>query len=108
MAYDAGLAEVFRDALSAETVTEKNMFGGLCFMLGGNMVCGIFRQRPMFRVGPANTTAALAQPGVGQMEMKGKPMVGYVDCSAELFADDRARDRLLNLAVGFVKTLKPK
>ena len=108
MAYDAGLAEVFRDALSAETVTEKTMFGGLCFLLGGNMVCGIFRQRPMFRIGPANTTAALALPGVGQMEMKGKPMMGYVDCSEEVFADDALRARLLDLATGFVKTLKPK
>ena len=108
MAYDEGLAHLFREELADLRVSEKRMFGGLAFMLQGNMVCGIYQGQPMFRIGAGNVAAALALDGVAQMMMKGKPMVGYVDCTDDCFADDTRRTTLLEMATGFVKSLPPK
>ena len=108
MAYDEGLAHLFREELADLPVTEKKMFGGLAFMLLGNMVCGIYQGQPMFRIGAGNVPAALAIAGVSRMQMKGKPMVGYVDCTDEAFANDESRATLLNLATVFVKSLPAK
>ena len=108
MAYDEGLAQLFREELGDLPISEKKMFGGLAFMLYGNMVCGIYQSQPMFRIGRDNTASALALAGVSQMQMKGKPMVGYVDCSDECFADDARRATLLAMALAFVKSMPPK
>jgi TfoX/Sxy family transcriptional regulator of competence genes len=52
MLYDEKLAERLRHVLAdRESVTEQRMFGGLCFLLQGNMLCGVHRERLMFRVG---------------------------------------------------------
>jgi hypothetical protein len=62
MAYDEGLAHRVREALAERTdLTEKKMFGGLCFLLGGNMCCGIVGHELMLRVGPAARDEALAR-----------------------------------------------
>jgi hypothetical protein len=109
MAVDEGLAELLRDALSAEDgVVEKRMFGGLCFMLRGNMVCGTYRDRGMFRVGKAQEGNALALPGARGMEMGGRTMPGMVEALPEAMADDAVRARLLALAVSFAGALPAK
>ena len=108
MAYDEGLAHLFREELVDHPISEKRMFGGLAFMLYGNMLCGIYQSRAMFRIGAGNVPAALALPGTSQMMMKGKPMTGYVDCTDETFANDESRAALLGMALAFAKTLKAK
>ncbi len=108
MAWDEGLAQLMRDDLADEPVAEKKMFGGLAFLLGGHMVCGIHKGGAMFRVGKPNAAAALAVPGAGPMMFTGKPMAGMIDLSDEATADDRRRGRLMALALGFVKSLPPK
>jgi TfoX/Sxy family transcriptional regulator of competence genes len=108
MAYDEGLAQILRDDLAGETITERKMFGGLAFLLDGNMVCGIHKGGAMFRVGKPNDDAALAVPGCTPMMMTGRRMPGFVALTDDATADDARRGQLMALALGFVRTLPPK
>ena len=75
MAYDEGLAQRLRDFFhERSTVVEKKMFGGLCFMVGGHMCCGVVKERLMLRVGPARYQQALSQVGCHEMDFTGRPM----------------------------------
>ena len=108
MAWDEGLAQLLRDDLVGEPVTERKMFGGLAFLLNGHMVCGIHKGGAMFRVGKPNEAAALAVPGAAPMTMSGRPMPGMIDLSDDATADDGRRARVMGLALGFVKSMPPK
>ncbi len=109
MAYDEGLADLLREDLEeVPGIREKRMFGGLCFLRDGHMVSGIYQGEAMYRVGKANTFAALAHEGVSLMTMKDKPMAGFVTLSEEMLGEDAVRADLLRLALSFVATLEPK
>lgn len=109
MSFDEGLAQVLRDALAqVDGVTEKKMFGGLCFLLNGHMLCGVHGKGGMARVGKENEPAALKIKGVAPLSFTGRPMGGLVDVKASAFADDRSRRRLLDLAMEFVESLPAK
>lgn len=84
------------------------MFGGLAFMKDGHMVCGTYRDRGFYRVGKPNEAAALSHADVRRMEMAGRPMSGMMEVDAEGLADDALRDRLMALALAFVRDLPPK
>jgi hypothetical protein len=108
MAYDEGHAALLRDDLSGHDPEEKRMFGGLCFMLRGNMVCGVHKNGGLFRVGKPHMDRALALPGVGYMEMTGRRMGAFVDASAEAVEDDATRAALMQLALDFNASLPAK
>jgi hypothetical protein len=109
MAYDEGLAQLIREALEElPGITEKKMFGGLCFLLYGNMVCGVHKGGAMFRVGKANDAAARAHPGVGDMTFTGKPMAGMVNAAPEATDDDAVRAALMTMSVATARALPPK
>jgi TfoX/Sxy family transcriptional regulator of competence genes len=109
MAVDEGLAELLREALAGEDgVVEKRMFGGLAFMLRGNMVCGTFRDRGMFRVGKTREAEALALPGTQVMAMGERAMPGMVEALPAAMGDDAVRGRLLALALAFTGALPAK
>jgi TfoX/Sxy family transcriptional regulator of competence genes len=108
MAYDPGLAQTLRDALSDLPVTEKKMFGGLAFLLNGHMVCGVHKGGAMVRVGKDHYAAALALAGVSPMMFTGKPMVAMVDVTDGGVEDDEVRGRLLDMALATVRALPPK
>jgi TfoX/Sxy family transcriptional regulator of competence genes len=81
MAFDVELADRTRAALSAAqaTTTEKKMFGGLAFMIAGNMCCGVMGEDLLVRVGPEANEAALAQPAARPFEMGQRgPSAGFV------------------------------
>jgi TfoX/Sxy family transcriptional regulator of competence genes len=79
MAYDDKLADRVREILQGEPgVTEKKMFGGLAFLVRGNMACGILGNDLMVRVGPDAYEAALKRPGARPMDFTGRPMKGMV------------------------------
>ena len=79
MAYDEDLAWRVRAVLPpAEAVTERQMFGGLAFMLGGHMFCGVVRDTLMVRLGPEGADRALNQPHVRPMDFTGRPAKGMV------------------------------
>ena len=109
MAYDEGLAELLRgDLAERRGIIEKRMFGGLCFMLDGHMLCGVHKGGGMFRVGKDRHAEALQIDGAGPMTMTGRPMGGMVDVTDEAMADDVRRGQLMGLAVENVRSLPPK
>lgn len=109
MAYDEGLAERVREALADRSdLTEKKMFGGLCFLLGGNMACGIVGEELMLRVGPDGYEETLARPHAREMDFTGRALRGMVYVGADgLREDDELRDRLAG-AVAFAGGLPAK
>lgn len=109
MAYDEGLAQTLRDALAeTEVITERKMFGGLCFMLNGNMLCGVHKKGGMARVGKANHAKALEIEGVEPLSFTGRPMGGLVDVADEAFEDDARRAEILALCFDFVGNMPAK
>lgn len=85
-------------------LSEKAMFGGICFLDRGNMLCGTAKQGFMFRIGKDQDAAALARPGARPMDFTGRPMAGFVwvDPAA---CDARALRRWVALAEGYVAAL---
>ena len=109
MAFDEGLAQILRDDLAdMDGMVEKSMFGGLCFMLNGNMLCGVHRDGAMFRVGKDNEAQALAIHGVVPMAFTGRRMGGLVDMAEDAFIDDGRRADCMALALDFVRSLPAK
>ncbi len=79
MAYDEELAQRIRDIVSTEPGhDEKGMFGGIAFMLNGNMAVGVAGDEVMVRVGVDRYDDAVAQPDVRPFDLTGKPMKGWV------------------------------
>ncbi len=109
MAYDEGLASLLRDAfIDIDGITEKKMFGGLCFLLHGNMVCGVHKDGGMFRIGKPREAEALAIDGVSPLSFTGRPMGGMVDVTEELIGDDDRRAQMIALAMTNARGLPPK
>ena len=109
MAYDEGLAHLMRDDLSEEPgITEKKMFGGLCFLLHGNMVCGVHKDGGMFRVGKPREAEALAIEGAQEMDFTGRRMGGFIDVDSDLMGDDTRRGQMMALALANARALPPK
>jgi TfoX/Sxy family transcriptional regulator of competence genes len=86
---------------------EVRMFGGLCFMLDGNMVAGTSKRGLLVRVGKEQHAAALARPDARPMEMSGRTMEGYVVIDPPP-KEDRVLREWIELAVAFVRTLSAK
>ena len=85
------------------------MFGGMCFMLNGNMVVGSMKDGSMLmRVGPGHHEEAKRRPGVTPMIQGGREMVGFVLAADEGIDDDDAIKQSIDFAWSFVKTLPPK
>ncbi len=109
MAFDQGLAQILRDDLAEmDGIAEKTMFGGLCFMLNGNMLCGVHKDGAMFRVGKDHEAQAFAIEGVSPMAFTGRKMGGLVDMAEAAFVDDRLRSGCMALALDFVRSLPAK
>ena len=89
MAYDEGLAQRIREVLEdREDLSEKKMFGGLAFLLGGNMCVGVVKGELMLRVGPDRYEEALRQPHARKMDFTGRPMKGFVYVACDGFESD--------------------
>lgn len=110
MAYDEGLAERIRAALGDDggDVVERKMFGGIAFLLNGNMSVGVTGDSLMVRVGIDDHEAALEEPGARPFDMTGRPMRGWVvvdpigiDSDSDLHTWDRR-------GVAFAASLPPK
>ena len=112
MAYDEELAWRLRDALADEDgLSEKAMFGGLAFLLHGNMavaVRSLSRGGLMVRVGPDAVQEALARPHTKQIEMRGRPMTGWIHVAAEGARTKPQVRAWVARAVAFTRTLAPK
>jgi TfoX/Sxy family transcriptional regulator of competence genes len=109
MAYDELLAVRIRAALSDQPgLKEMKMFGGVCFLLNGNMACGVINNDLIVRVGPEKHATALARPQARPFDFSGKPMTGWVYVASPGFATESALREWLQMGLDFAATLPPK
>jgi TfoX/Sxy family transcriptional regulator of competence genes len=110
MAYDEDLAERLRELLADEdAVTEKKMFGGLAFLLHGNMSVGASRNGGLLvRIDPADTEVFLARPHVSLMQMGDRTMDGWITVAPDGLRTKRQLAMWVNRGITFAKTLPPK
>ena len=109
MAYDEHLADRVRDLLAAApAVTEKKMFGGICFLVNGNMACGPVNDVLMVRVGPDAYEAALARPEASELDFTGRPMRGMVQIDVADLGDDELLSWWVDAGVDFALSLPAK
>jgi TfoX/Sxy family transcriptional regulator of competence genes len=106
MTYDEKLADRVRRVIARrERITEKKMFGGLAFLLGGRMCCGVLNDDLVVRVGPARYKEALAQPHVRRMDFTGKPLTGFVYIAPPGLRSKQALLKWVGRGVEFVSML---
>ena len=108
MAFDEALTERVRQALSKQPgVTERKMFGGIGFMVYGNMACGIVKDELMVRVGAEQHRRLLGAPGIRLMDFTGRPMKGFLFAGAEALRG-RGLSTWVKRGVKFAESLPPK
>lgn len=106
MAFSESLAAHTRDTLIREPgITEKKMFGGLCFLLHGKLLVGVFKESLIVRLGPEQSPPALKKPHVGVFDITGRPMKGWVLVGPEALDRDTDLRSWVRQAVEFVSTL---
>lgn len=110
MAYDEQLAARIREHVSGEPgLSEKRMFGGLAFLVNGNMAVAASGQGGlMLRCDPADADDLTASDGVARMEMRGKPMDGWLRVADDVVADDAGLVRWADVGVAYARTLPAK
>jgi TfoX/Sxy family transcriptional regulator of competence genes len=109
MAYDEALADRVREVLAARAeVTEIEMFGGICFMLAGNMACGVIKDDLMVRLTPDEAAQALEDPHARPMDFTGRPMKNVVCVDPEGTASDKSLASWVDAGADFAASLPPK
>jgi TfoX/Sxy family transcriptional regulator of competence genes len=109
VAYDEKLASRIRKLLSDQQgVSEKKMFGGIAFMLDGNMCCGVTGTALMLRLGKDGADAALAEEHVRPMDFTGKPMATMVYVDPQGTADDEGLAYWVGRAMLYTRSLPAK
>ena len=109
MAYNEGLAERIRQHLSGQPgVVEKKMFGGVSFMVDGNLCVGVIGDELCARVGADALDAALCRPGARVFDFSGRPAKGMVSVAPSGLEDDDALAAWIDESLAHVRTLPPK
>ncbi len=109
MAYSEAVAQRVRAELGTlPGLTEKKIFGGIAFLIGGNMACGVLGDDLIVRVGARQYAASLAQPAARVFDFSGKPMAGWVMVGPAGYAANADLARWLKLAVAFAGALPIK
>ena len=109
MAFDETLATRIRDALTRKkNIEERKMFGCICFLLNGNALAGVWKDRLIARIGPDDGEAALLESHVRAFDITGKPMKKWVAVEPEGVEDDDQLTDWIRRAEEFVRTLPKK
>lgn len=109
MAYDEGLSQRVREILIDQPgVIEKKMFGGLAFMINGNMSVGVVKTDLMVRTGPDGYKDALSQPHSRPMDFTGKPLRGFVFVDEQGYESDEGLGQWVQRGVTHALSLPPK
>jgi TfoX/Sxy family transcriptional regulator of competence genes len=109
MAYDEGLADRIRQTLASSSgITEKRMFGGICFLKHSHMFVGISGNELMARVGKDAYASSLLREHVREMDFTGKPMAGYVFVSPSGLTKQSQLEFWLRHCEQHASTLPPK
>ena len=110
MAFDEGLAQRIREVLDARSdVEDKQMFGGIAFLIAGNMACGVSGDELIVRMEREDAARLLAEePGTREFDMTGRPMRNWVMVAPEAVADDADLERWVRRGEAFAAGLPPK
>ena len=109
MAYDEAFAGRIRKTLGKRKgLVEKKMFGGVAFLLNGNMCCGIHKDELIIRIDPDETDAALARPHTRRFDLTGRPMNGWILVAPKGIATDSQLGKWVAVAVQYAGALPPK
>src|SRR5690348_9340588 len=109
MPYDQLLADRLRQHLkSQKQISERKMFGGICFMYQGKMLCGVERDNMVVRVGPGQYEATLKQPHVRPMDFTGRPLRGFIYVSQAGLKTDKKMLYWIDQARNYVSNLPKK
>jgi TfoX/Sxy family transcriptional regulator of competence genes len=109
MPVDEGLAERVREALGGvDGVAEKRMFGGLAFLLNGNMAVGVHGEELIVRLPPEQTDDVVAEPHVRIFDMSGRPMKGWVLVGKGATGSEDDLCAWVTRGVDFAESLRPK
>lgn len=109
MARDKGLEELLEDDLKGvRGLVQKPMFGGMAWLLHGNLLCGAREDGMLVRLGKDKDTWALKLPGIAPMDIQGRIMNGWVRASQGAYGNDALRAKLLDAALAFNHTLPKK
>jgi len=109
MPYEEALEARVRQVVAAWPDTERRkMFGGVCFLGHGRMICGVWKDYLILRLGDVEAARALAEPGVAPFDVTGRPMKGWVMVHHDRLADDPVLGDWLDRARTFHAKLPPK
>ena len=108
MAYSLKLAERLRSELNGIPIVEKKMFGGVGFLLNGNMACGVNKDDLVVRVDPEKHNALLKKSHVRPFDITGRPMKGWLLVEAEGVKTEKQLSTWVKEGVEFASTLPPK
>jgi hypothetical protein len=108
MAFDEKLAMRLRAQMGGQNALEKKMFGGIAFLVGGKMVCGVHGQNLVVRVGAERYEEILTHPQAKPFDMTGHPMTGWVEILPAGCARDGDLAGWVRIALEFVSTLPAK
>lgn len=109
MAYNEDLAQKVRSQVGKVSgLTEKKMFGGIAFVLNGNMACGVNGENLIVRVGPEKHAEAEKQPHTKAFDMTGRPMKGWIAVDAKGREKDQDLKKWIDMGVQYAKSLPKK
>lgn len=109
MAFDENLVARIREALARKKgVEEKKMFGGVGFLLHGNLLVGVWKESLVVRLGPDEGDEALKEPHVKEFDITGRAMKGWVLVEPKGVEDDGQLKGWIERALKFVKALPKK
>ncbi len=109
MAYNEALAQRMRKLMKTKRgVVEKSMFGGIGFLVNGNMACGVDKQDLIVRLGEVDFKEALKRPNVRVFDMTGRPMKGWIMVSSGGYPTERSLQGWIDQALAYTRSLPPK
>ena len=108
MAYSENLVERIRSQLNDTSFVEKKMFGGMGFLLNGNMACGVNKDNLIVRIDPEKQNTLLKKPYAKPFDLTGKPMKGWMLVEANGVKSDKQLSTWVKEGVEFASTLPPK
>jgi TfoX/Sxy family transcriptional regulator of competence genes len=109
MAFDEQLADRVRDLIVGHgEVSERKMFGGIGFMVSGNMAVGVIGEELIVRLDPEDAEDAISEPGVREFDFTGRPMRGWIFVAARAISDDDALASWVEAGAGYAASLPAK
>ena len=109
MTFNELTASQIRSAIQVTPgISEQHMFGGVSFMLDGNMCCGVIDDNLVMRVGPDAYEGALSEPHTRPMDFTGRPLRGFIYVDREGFASEALLRQWIDRGMSYVRTLPPK